>query len=64
LSHKTGAKGGILRCFTIALTGYRPPQGFSSTSSKESTVLITILVVLAIIVLALIIWRNFVGRSV
>jgi hypothetical protein len=40
------------------------PHGFSSTSSKESTVLITILVVLAIIVLALIIWRNFVGRSV
>jgi hypothetical protein len=35
-----------------------------STSSKESTVLVTILVVLAIIVLALFIWRNFAGRSV
>jgi hypothetical protein len=61
--YKTEPPVAILR-FTIHRAGYRPYHGLLSISSKESTVLITILVVLAIIVLALFIWRNFVGRSV
>lgn len=41
------------------------PRGWvPATTRKEPPVLITILIILAIIVLALIIWRNLAGRRV